>query len=248
MVARMITRVGDPGPFDDEQLQQLASRLANTPQKKLYHVAENLTQARILEQELRVKGYQSSTYQVDGGYEVYALASARVDLQKAEDSGLFKRLAFGQYVFEKNASWEMHSYPFDDGSIWRVALDEDGNQILVKEVSDFDKNQVKRVPKEDNVRTASLGTATHNDTWTHILFNDLSDFYDALMGSSLRTQVITWLDDRANNMLRQLAQEFKIPNDKLADLESMVMGNIDHQIKDLTTLQAFVKAFAENVH
>ena len=242
----MITRVGDPGPFDDEQLQQLASRLASTPQKKLYRVAEDLTQARILEQELRVKGYQSSTYQVDGGYEVYAVTSAKVGLREAEDSGAFKRLAFGQYMFEKNASWEMHHYPFDDGSIWRVATDEDGNQILIKEVSDFDKNQVKRVPKEDNVRTASL--SVEDDSWVHILFNDASDFYDALMASPLRTQVMAWLNERANTMLQGMVHEFKIPNDKLTDLEDMVKSNLGHQIKDLTTLQDFVKAFAENVY
>lgn len=148
----MIKRVSDE-IFDNDTFTRIAESM-HKQSKKLFSVVNSETEAKQVQHDLNVNGYQSMYEKVGKYYNVYYSPSApkfKVDenvLKSFTNIGDNKYRAFG-----KNTVAGLYDYDFDDGSIWTLKTYEDGQQYLIKEVQDDNENEVirKKVAKKNNI-------------------------------------------------------------------------------------------------
>lgn len=64
-----------------------------------------------------------------------------IKLAYNENKDKFKRVAWGEYVYAAytGSNGYQEKYAFDDGAIWYIETDEQGNQYIVKQVDDSDE-------------------------------------------------------------------------------------------------------------
>lgn len=148
----MINRIQDYKCFDDKVFAELEAKLSmkkqasynNEEQAKLHSAITNGTVKR--------------------AYNTYSVTNpAKIDYHVAMDNNMFKKVGWGEYLYAGFTGSDGFSdkYGFDDGSIWYIERDAQGNEYLVKQIDD--KDELVRVASnnmfinEDNaVKVAQL--------------------------------------------------------------------------------------------
>jgi hypothetical protein len=195
----VVNKINDFNCFDDSEFLKLETVLnrkseATYKTKKEAELHKNLTNGTYIDKNIN-------------GYSVKSLDKIAFD--KALESGLFKKVAWGEYLYSSFTGRNdvfPEKYSFDDGSIWKVEKDEDGNEYLVKEIDD----------EENLVRTASGKSGNYVTTGNfEELAKILSVFKDK---EAIADYVIS--DKNINKYL------FKVVNDKLEDyVKSYITDN-----------------------
>lgn len=160
----MIRRTDDYSVFSDKELNKLASVVENIDNKKLFDSFPNEIDAEIASAELEIKGFKTSIEKTASDYRVTVIKQNNISLSEAEESGLFKKVAWGRYSFERESGvGDLFDYNFNDGSIWKLATDENGNQVLVKETDDEDEEMVIRNTPQDSRIQPKLAASKKKD-------------------------------------------------------------------------------------
>lgn len=186
--------------LDDEAMMKLSQVINN--QEKTIKVTASYDEAKRIAKRSMLEGYQTSIVDYGNSYHVNVKPRVEIDLQEAEQSGQFKKLAFGRYAFTKEANNPLgiQHYNFDDGTIWKVSVGKDGKEYLVKEVDDKNEDKVIRSVEKNMTKATVLASATSKiDTkqlarLAKILYDNPADeFINDLMQASVNvlSKVVT---------------------------------------------------------
>lgn len=232
----MIRRTSDFSLFSDQQLQKIAKVVEEKESKKLFDTYNDEEKARITAKELKVQGYLTELYQAGDKWKIYIRTPETVALKEAEKSGSFKKVAFGRYIFERNSSLEMHEYPFNHGSVWRVVADENGNQVLIKECDDENEEEVIR-------KTASLNKVA--SAFAYVDGQNFNNVFKVIFNITALNQVGTdFLNDLYNGTAANLQTYFI---EKLnEDLDQYVNQIVGAKALEQTETDAVKAAIKEN--
>jgi len=185
----MIRRINDYSYINDEEFEKIASVINES--KKLVKITDDIDHAHVIANELQNK-YDAQIEQVKNNYYIYAKPKQKVLLNEAKSSGFFKKIAYNQYQFNKQANnplgWQ--HYDFDDGTIWKVMTAKDGKEYLVKEVNDKTNEVIRQV--YDTVKNNSLIITANNKAigkikqLCNIIYGDVNiEFINDLMQASV---------------------------------------------------------------
>ena len=204
----MIRRISDYSYIDDSAFEKIANVVNDS--KKLIKIVEDEDHAQIIAKNLQVN-YDTKIEYINNNYYIYAMPKQRIALDEAKSSGFFKKIAYNQYQFNKQANnplgWQ--HYNFDDGTIWKVMTASDGKEYLVKEIDK--NNQIIRQPcekiKNNLIITANKHIANSQiKQLCNILYGDVnSDFINDLDKSfNLFTMLTNKLDLIIDSELKYL--------------------------------------------
>lgn len=227
----MINRVSDINIISNDSFEKLAKIIKEKGSKKLYRICSNNEDAAIAIKELKVQGYNSKVEKLGNNINVYKVIPEMIELNAAEQTNNFKKLAWGRYCFQRNSSINgFEEYNFDDGSIWRVVVGEDGKEYLVKDVDDNDEDKVLRT------KTASLtkkaAAYTNDSTISNIIKivygTDINpQFLSDLTLSSLKQDLFSLLDEKINTLVTEATQQKNIVDQNVInDLQEYISTNM----------------------
>jgi hypothetical protein len=235
----VINKINDFNCFDENEFLKLETVLnrkkeATYKTKKEAQLHKNLSKNTYVEEN--VNGYSVKTLD-------------KIAFNEALNSGLFKKVAWGEYLYSsftgRNDTFP-EKYDFDDGSIWKVEKDEDGNEYLVKEVDD-----------EDNlVRVASAKT---NNYITPSNFDDLAKVLSVFKSKDEIVEYVKkdkninkYLFDVVNSRLEDYVKDYFTKN-KYAESKEMlndvmnIVGKMakDGEIKSASDLDEVIKTICD---
>jgi hypothetical protein len=192
----MITRVSDYNDFSNDQMEKLAKIVEKRENKSLIEIVDNENQVNVIKKELKIQGYETKVEPLGDKWKVFAITPDKVKYEEAVASGMFKKLAWGRYSFQKESAFGAFNYEFDDGSIWRTMTAEDGKEYLVKEVDDENEDDVVRVKLASNQKE-SLANDNNVKTIISILY-DIKDnqLIEDLLKSNIKDQLYSILNNK----------------------------------------------------
>lgn len=245
----MIKRTNDYNVFSDDELNKIANVVKKSENRKLYDIYDDRNKAHIVKDELQIKGFKADVFSSGGKYHVYASTPDSISLEKAESSGQFKKLAWGRYCFQRESA--IGNFDFDDGSIWKLSSDENGNPILIKEVMDEDEEEVVR----NNTKTANLvkqATIYTNDSnlnaITQMIYGQPlnSTFVTDLMASNAKQSVFDMLDGKIDTIVTSKLDSAGIEDQTVVDeLKNLISSSLGSQITDDETLESFISTYLD---
>lgn len=245
----MIKRTNDFSSLSDSELNKIASVVKKNESKKLYDTYEDRTEAHIVKAELEIKGFKADVFTSGNKYHVYATTPESVTLEEAENSGQFKKLAWGRYCFQRESA--INDYNFDDGSIWKVSQDEHGNSILIKEVSDEDEDEVIRngaTKVASVVKKASYANDNNLTSITQMLYGQQldSNFMNDLLASNAKQGVLDMLDQKFDTVVAEKLTSAGIEDPTVVEeVKNLVSTSIGSQITDDETLENFITSYLD---
>jgi len=151
-VKNVIKRVSDE-IFDNDTFTRIAESM-HKQSKKLFSVVNSEAEAKQVQHDLNVNGYQANYEKAGKYYNVYY--SPTTPKFKVDENVLksFQNVGDNKYrAYKKSTVAGLYDYDFDDGSIWTLKTYEDGQQYLVKEVEDDNEDKVirKKVASRNNI-------------------------------------------------------------------------------------------------
>lgn len=227
----MINRVNDMNLMSDDSFEKLATLIKQKDQKKLYKICKTNDEAEIAIKELKIQGYNSAVEKLGNNINVYKVQPETIELEDAKQSNNFKKLAWGRYCFQKQNSINgFDNYNFDDGSIWKVIIGEDGKEYLVKEVDDNDEDKVKRVKSASLVKHAEYTSDLNVNNIMKILYGDVdSEFVNDILSSNMKQNLFTLLDEKINTLILEATQQNNITNtETIENLKNYMSINISN--------------------
>lgn len=248
----MIRRTDDYSALSDKELNKIANIVKKAESKKLYDTCEDINKANLIATELKVKGFKTEIFKVENKYQVFASAPDSVSLENAEKSGQFKKLAWGRYSFQKESAVGMFDFNFDDGSIWRVSQDDEGNQILIKEVDDENEEEVVRgVQNLNHVKTAGCDNLKYVSKNTmskiaSILYGPQNEDWIQLILSSDHQSILRKLDEKFDEFLNDKIANCKITNDdEIKEVKNLIFAALDSEISSTDNLDNFLNHYIQ---
>lgn len=254
----MIRRVGDCSNLPNDSLEIIAKVIKEKDDKKLYRTCNSNEELSIAIKEIKLKGYNSKIEKFGDKYNVYSILPETVNLNEAEKSGQFKKLAWGRYSFQKaNSINGFQPLNYDDGSIWKVITNEDGKQYLVKEVDDDDEDKIvrnttatlkKKADSENYVDDQNFSTVMqilyHNSSTPN------SNFMDELLEvPSVRQTIYNLLAKKLDTLIVEKLQQQNISDPKmLQDILQHIQKSIDdNEVVDENTLESIIYNWMQEV-
>lgn len=184
----MIRRINDYSYIDDAEFEKIANIINDN--KKLVKITDDIDHAQVIAKKIQNK-YDTQIEKVNNNYYIYAKPKPKVLLTEAKSSGFFRKIAYNQYQFNKQANnslgWQ--HYDFDDGTIWKVMTAKDGKEYLVKEVNDK-TNEIIRQPydqvKENLMITASNKSIGKVKQLCNIIYGEINtEFINDILQASV---------------------------------------------------------------
>lgn len=222
----MIQRVGDFSTLSNDSFEKIAKVVEEKDNKKLYKICSCEEEVSIASKEIKLSGYNCQIEKIGDQYNVYSFAKKAITLNEAEQSGSFKKLAWGRYCFQKSSSINNFlDYNFDDGSIWRVISNDNGQQFLIKETEENDEDEVIRKTASINkIASSEIVTEQNYKQIIHVLypnFEEVDFFKDIMNINIIEKEIIKMLSDKINILITEKLQQYNI-----------VDTNIINNIKD----------------
>ena len=234
--------------FSEESFEKLASKINKINNRKLYKVCS--TQEDVIEsvKAIKLSGYNYEINNCGNKCNVYSIfPDDAIDLNEANKSGQFEKLAWGRYTFQKaSAICDFQKYNFDDGTIWKVITGSDGKQYLAKEVEDDDEEKVIRTKTASLNKRASINVDNNNaSNICDMLFDTKDNFFKEIMNSDSSQVVIAFLknyldkyidDSLKNNGIldtQRIENAKKVIYDKMNSNSIMNRDSLDKLIIDL---------------
>lgn len=234
--------------FSEESFEKLASKINKINNRKLYKVCS--TQEDVIEsvKAIKLSGYNYEINNCGNKCNVYSIfPDDAIDLNEANKSGQFEKLAWGRYTFQKaSAICDFQKYNFDDGTIWKVITGSDGKQYLAKEVEDDDEEKVIRTKTASLNKRASINVDNNNaSNICDMLFDTKDNFFKEIMNSDSSQVVIAFLknyldkyiDDSLKNNgildMQRIENAKNVIYDKMNSNSIMNRDSLDKLIMDL---------------
>ena len=234
--------------FSEESFEKLASKINKINNRKLYKICS--TQEDVIEsvKAIKLSGYNYEINNCGNKCNVYSVfPDDAIDLNEANKSGQFEKLAWGRYTFQKaSAICDFQKYNFDDGTIWKVITGSDGKQYLAKEVEDDDEEKVIRTKTASLNKRASINVDNNNaSNICDMLFDTKDNFFKEIMNSDSSQVVIAFLknyldkyidDSLKNNGIldtQRIENAKKVIYDKMNSNSIMNRDSLDKLIMDL---------------
>lgn len=250
----MIRRVGDYSTLPNDSLSKIAKVIEKNNNKKLYKTCNSENELSVATKEIKLQGYKAKVEKLGDKYNVYSVLPETVDLKNAEQSGQFKKLAWGRYSFQKvNSINGFEKLNYDDGSIWKVITDKDGKEYLVKEVDDEDEDIVIRT-KTANLEKQSDTISNNNfvddenfRSVMQILYNNSSmlnnDFMNELLNiSEVKQAIYNLLENKMNILLVEKLQQQNVSDQNVTQqiLQRIQKSIDDNEVVDENTLESVI--------
>ena len=234
--------------FSEESFEKLASKINKINNRKLYKVCS--TQEDVIEsvKAIKLSGYNYEINNCGNKCNVYSIfPDDAIDLNEANKSGQFEKLAWGRYTFQKaSAICDFQKYNFDDGTIWKVITGSDGKQYLAKEVEDDDEEKVIRTKTASLNKRASINVDNNNaSNICDMLFDTKDNFFKEIMNSDssqveiafLKNYLDKYIDDSLKNNgildTQRIENAKKVIYDKMNSNSIMNRDSLDKLIMDL---------------
>lgn len=250
----MIRRVSDFSNLSNDDFEKLAETIKNKENKKLYKSCSDEKEVKIAMKEVKLHGYNVEVDKIGESYNVYNILPEIVDLTTAQDSGNFKKLAWGRYSFQKvNSIGGFEHYNYDDGSIWKTITKEDGKEYLVKEVEDEDDDKIIR--NASLKKKASISVTDANfEVAMQILYHNSSTpntqfINDLLTNQSVKTELYSMLEKRIHDIVSEKLQNQNLKDDaKIEKIINVIEENINnHQIVDENTMESVIYNYIQEL-
>ena len=230
----MINRLNDFNCFDENDFLKLKMILNKEKTKIL-----NEKEAKLYKD---IKSNVNIQETVDG-YQV--IDNDKINFDEAMLSGLFKKVAWGEYAYNGRQDNFSSKYSFDDGSIWKVEKDENGNEFLIKEIDDNDNlvriaSNEKIIINNRNCENAInvLSIFQNKDEILNYIFND----------KNIKKIVF----EKINNDIKKYVQEYITKHkyieskDLLEDIMNIIGRMLNsNEIKDLSNLDEVIKTICD---
>jgi hypothetical protein len=231
----MIRRVSDFSNLSNDSFEKIAEVIKNKENKKLYKICNDEKEVTIAIKEIKLNGYNAEIEKLGERYNVYSILPECINLHEAEESGNFKKLAWGRYSFQKvNSIGDFGHYSFDDGSIWKTITGEDGKEYLVKEVEDEDPNEIIRQASMKKKANNVLVDDSNYNTIMQILYHNsstpTSQFMEDLFASDIvKVKLFEMLSEKVNNIIMEKIQQQNLSNPENL---GVVLNNIQEHINN----------------
>lgn len=248
----MIRRTDDYSVLSNKELDKLASVIQKTENKKLFDTFDSQQAAEIANAELKVQGFKTEIEKTASGkFKVYTSPLQKILLNEAEKSGNFKKLAWGRYCFQRQSGvGEMFDYNYNDGSIWKLATDENGNSILIKEVEDdedetpirnSESHQTRIAAKRRDVRyTSDVSFKTIANILYDASFNDMF-LHEAT--PEVKNSLYSMFNQKLDKLIVSKLSEHEIDDDKAVDeIKKLVATALTMEINSKYTLSKFINS------
>lgn len=246
----MIKRTNDFSSFSDSELNKIANAVKKAESKQLYDTYGDRTEAHIVKAELEIKGFKADVFTSGNKYHVYATTPESIELEEAENSGQFKKLAWGRYCFQRESA--LGDYNFDDGSIWKLSQDESGNSILIKEVSDEDEDEVVRGNTtklaSSIIKKATYANDNNLNSVTQMLYGQQLDgnFVNDLLTSSAKQGVLDMLDQKFDKVVSEKLTSAGVEDQTVVEeVKNLISSSVGSQITDDETLENFITSYLD---
>lgn len=252
----MIRRTDDFSVLPDSELKKIASVVEKSESKKLFDIFDNETDAEIAATELKIKGFQAKVEKTSGKYKVTTIKPETIPLSEAEKSGQFKKLAWGRYCFQRHSGvGDFFNYNFDDGSIWRLATDENGNPILVKEIDDENEEvvirtkdnrnqQLKLAAKKKDIQYTSditvktIAKILYDTTLTDDFINDATP--------EVKQALYKMFNEKLDKIITSKLQEHNITDEKdIYEIKKLTTTALTMEINSRYNLSKFINSLAK---
>ena len=182
---------------------------------------------------------------------IYSIFPDCIDKKQAENSGMFKKIAFGRYCFQKQLNPSDSNYAFDDGSIWKVITAEDGKQYLTKEVDDENEDKVirKKIAKLTKKAASDLlVNEVNSGNLINILFGNLETFYNQLLQSDKKQYVFDFIKEYYDNFINSYLQQYNIIDQNLItsikdEVNTQILNN---QILNMDSIKVLIDSMVNN--
>lgn len=249
----MIRRTDDYSVFSNDELNKLASVIKKAESKKLFNSFDNEKDAEIAKSELELQGFNAVIEKTANKYNVNTIKDEFVSLEEAEKSGQFKKLAWGRYCFQRESGvGDLFDYSFNDGSIWKLATDEEGNAVLIKEVDDEDEDEVVRnvqdnrqqmrtASKKDEVKYASDITIRNI---AKILYDtDLTDSFLHEATPDVKNSLYKMFNSKFDSLVISKLQEQDITDEKeISEIKKLTATALTMDVNSKYTLSKFINS------
>ena len=244
----MIKHTDDCSIFPNDVFEKIAQIVKYKENKKLYKTCSSDDQVKVAIKEIKLQGYNYEYEKLGDNFNVYSILPDVIDLHTAENSGNFKKLAWGRYSFQKQNSINgFENYNFDDGSIWKTITGKDGKEYLVKEISDNDENEIIRTA--DLKKTSNVCNIDDNnfEIIMQILYHNSStpnsDFMsDLLSNQTVKQELYKMLGEKVYNIIIEKLQNQNLNDqNKISEDIELINKNINEKkIMDENTLEALI--------
>lgn len=245
----MIRRHDDFSGISNMDLEKISKKIKDQTNKVVFNTFSNINDAKIASSELKLKGYNSYIEKNSSEYKVFLIKEAHIDFEEAEKSGQFKKLAWGRYCFQKESALGMFNYNFDDGSIWKVSKDENGNLVLIKEVENESDEEVIRNKDSKMKKTSSSKklryiTEDNLDLITKIVYDVyLNEEMKKDIISSNSSSLFNVLNEKFSSLVDNEIEKFNIIEDDKDELRELIASTLGREIDSKKSLNNFVCSF-----
>lgn len=251
----MIKRISDYDILPASELEKIAEVVSKKENKSLFDIVDSEEKALLAKKQLKIQGYQVEIEPFGNKFKVIAVVPDKVKFEEAINSGAFQKLAWGRYSFQRESAIGMFKYDFDDGSIWKTMVGEDGEEYLVKEVDETDEDNVVRnkvasktiesIVSDNNVKNVvSILYDTNAD-------NDLvNDMVNGFSENQIKVHVHNALDSKLNDLIANKIEknQFIQTPEYIADVKSIIKVAIDNNdVKTSGQLEELIVAYTNQL-
>jgi membrane-associated HD superfamily phosphohydrolase len=252
----LIRRVSDKNGLNEEAFNNLQKIVDKKEKYKLYDDYEDLSKATIDAKILKMQGFETNIKTSNNKYKLYYADKNKINFKTAQNSGMFKSLAWGRYSFQREESINpAFDYDFDDGSIWKLITDENGEQYLIKEVDD-DGNVIRTKTASVNMKKiADNGCYIDDDNFDkimQILYHNSKtpnqEFIDTLLNSEIKTNIYKILSEKMDKLITEKLESKNVPENNIQELTAIIQQQIDdNSIVDETTLENTIDNYIQEL-
>lgn len=230
----MINRINDFNCFDDSDFLKLKTILnkekTNCLNKKEAELHKNIKNNVNIQET--INGYQ-------------VVDNDKINFNEAILSGLFKKVAWGEYLYNGRQDNFSSKYSFDDGSIWKVEKDENGNEYLIKEIDD--DNNLVRVASDEKIIINNKNCENAINLLS--IFQDKDEILNYILNDKNIKKLVF---EKINNDIKNYIQEYISKNkyieskDILEDIMNIVGRLLNsNEIKTLSDLDKTIKTICD---
>lgn len=233
----MINRIGEFNCLDEKEFLKLESILNNN--KKVEAKYDNKKEAEL---HKNIKKNTSIEQNIDG---YYVVDNYKVRLSDAISTGLFKKVSWGSYLYNGRNTTFPDKYSFDDGSIWKIEVDENGNEYLVKQVDD-DNNLIRTAKNNEEVY---INNSNYNNAIKVLsLFKDDNDLLKFLLNDEgIQKILFNYINDNIKEYIKNYLTINSIESESLLNDIMNIIGRMlkNNDIKNLKDLDNVIKTICE---
>ncbi|MDF2534302.1 MAG: hypothetical protein K0R18_459 [Bacillales bacterium] len=250
----MIKRTDDYSVFSSKELNKIASAIEKAESKKLFDTFDSKKEADVCAAELKVNGFKTEVEEtVNGKFKVYTAKLQHVSLNEAEESGQFKKLAWGRYCFQRESGvGELFNYNFNDGTIWKLATDENGAPVLVKEVEEDEEETPVRNPQLAQ-QTKTAATKRKDVRYTSdVSFKTIANIlYDSSFGDAflhdatpeVKHALYAMFNQKMDKLIISKLAEHGITDDDAVDeIKKLAATALTMEVNSKYTLSKFINS------